>query len=207
MKIEVKEPEVKEMFDCAVFYHGHLCPAMPLGLRAGVLAMKKLGVSRSQDKELMLLAETAEGHAMACFLDGVMMATGCTYGKGNCKKLRYGKLAFTLIDRKGKKKVRVAVKGDFVLNALKSSPFIAKRKQGIPPQDVERELAEAAVNKVLSLPLEEVFEVSEVEPFEETPKKGTFEAYKCERCGEAVYSKWVRVKNGKFYCIPCSEKV
>jgi len=103
MAIEIKDKELKEMFEHGLYFHGHLCPAMPLGLRAGLLALRTLGVGRSQDKELMLLAETAADHAMACFLDGLMMATGCTYRKGNVKKLRYGKLAFTLIDRKGKR--------------------------------------------------------------------------------------------------------
>ena len=204
MAIEIKDKELKEMFEHGLYFHGHLCPAMPLGLRAGLLALRTLGVGRSQDKELMLLAETAEGHAMACFLDGLMMATGCTYGKGNVKKLRYGKLAFTLIDRKGKRQVRVNVKGEFVLNALKTSPFIAKRKAGVPPQEVEREMAEMAVNKIIDLPEEELFNIGEVTPIEPKPAKGTFEAYPCEGCGEAVYAKWIRVKDKKFYCIPCS---
>jgi len=207
MGIEIKDPEIKKMFECAVFYHGHLCPAMPLGLRAGLLAMKKLEVSRSQDKELFLISETAEGHAMACFLDGVIFATGCTYGKGNCKKLRYGKLAFTLIDKKKKRQIRISVKSDFILNALKNSPFVAKRKQGIPPQDIEKEIAEKAIVNVLNIPEEEVFDIGEVVPYEGKFKRGTFEAYKCEKCGEAVYSDWIRIKNGKFYCIPCSEEV
>ncbi len=204
MSIEIQDPELKEMFEHGLYFHGHLCPAMPLGLRAGLLARRKLGVGRSQDKELMVLAETAEGHAMACFLDGVMMATGCTYGKGNCKKLRYGKLAFTLIDKKGKRQVRVSVKPEFIFQALKTSPFIAKRKAGVPPQDVERELAEAAVNKVLNLPEEQLFNVGEITPVEPEKVSGTFEAHPCEKCGEAVYAKWIRVKDGKFYCISCS---
>ncbi len=204
MAIEIQDPELKEMFEHGLYFHGHLCPAMPLGLRAGLLARRKLGVGRSQDKELMLLAETAEGHAMACFLDGVMMATGCTYGKGNCKKLRYGKLAFTLIDRKAKKQIRVSVKAEFILQALKTSPFIAQRKMGVPPQEVKREIAEAAVNKVMNLPEEEIFNIGEVVPCEPEVIKGIFEAYPCEKCGEVVYAKWIRVKDGKFYCIPCS---
>jgi len=204
MTIEIKDRELKEMFEHGLYFHGHLCPAMPLGLRAGLLARRVLKAERSQDKELLLLAETAEGHAMACFLDGLMMATGCTYGKGNCRKLGYGKLGFTLIDKAEEKQVRVSVKPEFILSALKSSPFVAKRKAGIPPQAVEKELAETAVNKVLDMANDELFVVSAVQPHEIKPAQGTFEAHSCKKCGEVVYAKWVRVKEEQFYCIPCS---
>ncbi len=203
-EIKITDPELKEMFEHALYFHGHLCPAMPIGLRAGNLARKKLGVARSQDKELMLLSETSSGHAMACFLDGVMVATGCTYGKGNCKKLNYGKLAFTLIDKINNKQVRVSVKADFIINALQNSPFIAERKKGTPPQEVDRELAVAAVNKVLSIPDEDLFIISDVTECQLKKVSGTFEAHLCKGCGEAVYAKWLRIKNGELYCITCS---
>lgn len=204
MELRIDDPELAALVERGIFFHGHLCPAMPLGIRAGLLALETLGASRSQDKELFVLSETAEGHAMACFLDGVMMATGCTYGKGNCRKLRYGKMAFTLVDKRAGRKVRVSLNPDFVLEALSSSPFIAKRKEGIPPQEIEPELAKATVEKVLSLPEEKVFLVSGPTEYQVKEGKGTFEAYRCASCGEAVYARWVRVKDGKFYCIPCS---
>ena len=57
-----------ELFETGLKFHGHKCPAMPMGLRAGLAAMKALGVERSQDKELRVLSETGEGHAAGCFL-------------------------------------------------------------------------------------------------------------------------------------------
>jgi formylmethanofuran dehydrogenase subunit E len=203
-RLEIKDQELERLLEHGIFFHGHLCPAMPLGLRAGLLALRKLGASRAQDKELFLLAETAEGHAMACFLDGVMMATGCTYGKGNCQKLRYGKLAFTLIHVSEKKEIRLSVSGEFILKALETSPFLARRKEGIPPQKIDPELTFSVVQKILDLPEEEVFQLSEVRPSSFSPAKGTFEAYCCVSCGEKVFAPWVRVKGGQFYCLPCS---
>ena len=43
--------ELKEYFDIALKFHGHKCPAMPMGLRAGLAAMKVLGVERAKDKD------------------------------------------------------------------------------------------------------------------------------------------------------------
>jgi formylmethanofuran dehydrogenase subunit E len=73
---------IGEYFDLAAQFHGHKCPAMPMGLRAGLEAMKALGVERAKDKELIVESETGEGHAAGCFVDGIMAATGGTYGKG-----------------------------------------------------------------------------------------------------------------------------
>src|SRR5512136_2864877 len=108
---------------------------MPMGLRAGLAAMKALGVERAKDKELIVEAETGKGHAAGCFLDGVMVSTGCTYGKANIQKLYYNKMAFTLIDAKSGKAVRVSLKPAFFEKALQS-PFVQERKKGVPPQEI-----------------------------------------------------------------------
>ncbi len=68
--------------------------------------MKKLGVERASNKELYLVCEDDPSHSIACFLDGVMATTGCTYSKGNAEK-NYGKNAITLVDVKTKKVIRV----------------------------------------------------------------------------------------------------
>ncbi|NIA19075.1 MAG: formylmethanofuran dehydrogenase, partial [Xanthomonadaceae bacterium] len=115
--------EMKELLEVGMKFHGHKCPAMPLGLRAGTAAMKALGVERAQDKELYLISETGKDHAAGCFLDGLMMATGCTYGKSNIEKLYYNKMAFTLLDVSGQLAVRVSLKPDF-LGKMMQSPFV-----------------------------------------------------------------------------------
>ncbi|MHA1744195.1 MAG: FmdE family protein [Candidatus Heimdallarchaeota archaeon] len=77
---------------------------MPLGLRAGLLAMKKLDVERASNKELYCICETGFAHTTMCFVDGVKVSTGCTFGKTNIEKRDYCKNAITLIDMKSKKR-------------------------------------------------------------------------------------------------------
>ncbi|MDL1956155.1 MAG: FmdE family protein [Candidatus Desulfofervidus auxilii] len=202
MAIDIKDPELKEMFEHGLYFHGHLCPAMPLGLRAGLLARRKLGVGRAKSKELALISETGTGHLMQCFLDGVMMATGCTYGKGNCEKLNYNKMAFVLINVIENKAVRVAIKPEFIAQAM-SSPFMERRKQGIPPEEIEPEIAEAAVNRVLNLPEEDIFKISDVYEYQYIYVQEGPPVF-CEKCGEVVFGSKIRVKNNKLLCIPCS---
>ena len=85
--------ELKELLEVGIKFHGHKCPAMPLGIRAGLAAMRKLGVRRASNKELFCFVETCPSHATMCFVDGVQVATGCTHGKANTEKLSYGKNA------------------------------------------------------------------------------------------------------------------
>jgi formylmethanofuran dehydrogenase subunit E len=141
----------QELFEIGMKFHGHKCPAMPMGLKAGLAAMAVLGVERSKDKELYVKAETGKGHAAGCFLDGIMTATGCTYGKSNIEKMYYNKMAFTLIDTDTGKAVRVSLKPDFFEKAL-ASPFVQKRKAGVPPQDIDPAITDPMVDRIIGLP-------------------------------------------------------
>ncbi len=197
--------EFNEYFDTAMKFHGHKCPAMPMGLRAGLAAMKTLGVERSKDKELFVEAETGKGHAAGCFLDGIMTATGCTYGKSNIQKLYYNKMAFTLIEAKTGKAVRVSLKPEFFEKAL-NSPFVQERKKGVPPQDIPASITDPLVERVLGLSEADFLNISNV--FHKDLKKGTpnFDVKRCATCGEAVFTdKLKTATDGRLVCIPCSE--
>ncbi len=195
--------EFQELFDMAVKFHGHRCPAMPMGLRAGIAALTALGVERARDKELHVISETGKGHAAGCFLDGVMAATGCTYGKSNIEKTYWNKMAFTLVDTKKGRAVRVSLKPEFLEQALKS-PFVQHRRQGVPPQDVPAGVLQPILDRVLSLPEERFLNVSD--PFD-VPWQGgrtCFEVVRCDGCGEAVFTNAVAETEGKTLCRGCA---
>lgn len=198
--------EFKDYLEVALEFHGHRCPAMPMGLRAGLAAMSTLGVERSKDKELFVEAETGKGHAAGCFLDGIMTATGCTYGKSNIQKLYYNKMAFTLTDAKSGRSVRVSLKPEFFEKAL-NSPFVQERKKGVPPQDIPASITAPLVERILGLPASEFLDISDV--FQKDIKKGSpaFDVKRCVKCGEAVFSdKLIVDDDGRMLCIPCAEK-
>ncbi|MDA8141524.1 MAG: FmdE family protein [Desulfobacteraceae bacterium] len=193
-----------EILDVGFKFHGHRCPAMPMGLKAGLAAMKALGAKRSQDKELHVKAETGKGHAAGCFLDGVMTATGCTYGKSNIEKLYYNKMAFTLIDMKTGRSVRVSLKPRFFENALQS-PFVQQRKAGVPPQDIAPEIADPLINRIIGLNESDFLDIGEVKTIEIKKGKGVFAAKACERCGELTFvNKLRQTEDGHSVCLPCS---
>ena len=196
--------DLKELLEVGIKFHGHKCPAMPLGLRAGIAAMKTLGVDRAKDKELFAISETGKNHAAGCFLDGIMMATGCTYGKSNIEKRYFNKMAFTLIDQKSGRAVRVSLAPDFFEKAL-ASPFVQKRKSGTPPQDIDPEITDPLVDRILALEEGVFLTIGPVHQVPVASQKGVFPVKRCAACGEATFIDKLRVtEDGKLMCIPCS---
>jgi len=201
----MSEQELREWFDAALKFHGHKCSAMPLGLRAGLAAMEKLGVERATNQELHCVAEAGPMHPQMCFVDGVMMATGCTYGKGNMERLNYSKNAFTLIETSTKRAVRVAVNGEFQEADL-GSKFVEMRTQGVEPKDVPAEVIDPLIENILQQPNEVMLDISEVFEADLQRMSPTFEWHKCAICGEVVFADGLRIKDGKMVCMSCLGK-
>jgi formylmethanofuran dehydrogenase subunit E len=133
-----------------------------------------------------------------------MTATGCTYGKANIQKLYYSKMAFTLMDVKTGKAVRVSLKPEFFEKAL-SSPFVQERKKGVPPQDIPASITDPLVDRILGIPEADFLNISDV--FHKDMKKGSgnFDVKRCAKCGEAVFTdKLTKAPDGRMLCIPWS---
>ncbi len=131
-----------EVYKIGLALHGHKCPAMPLGLRAGEAAMQTLGVQHAPDGQLTALVEIDRNHCSTCFADGVQVVTGCTFGKGNIRSLGYGKFALTLIDNKTGRSVRVVATPE-AMRRSQESEFIKYRRQGVPASQVDEKLVRA----------------------------------------------------------------
>ena len=151
-----------EVYKAGLLLHGHKCPAMPMGLRAGTAALEALGVERAYDGQLTALIEIDSDHCATCYADGIMMATGCTFGKGNIRKLGYGKFVLTLIDNKTGRSVRVATRNE-VIERNQQSDFIQYRKNGVPASKIAPELINPAVDFILAEPDENLFNIGPIQ--------------------------------------------
>lgn len=105
------------------------------GVRAGLAALRTLGVKRSGGTQLYAILETGEEHAGMCFGDGVQYTTGCTFGKGNIRKNPLGKLAFTLIEKDSNRAVRVSYKPT-LSKQIAASAFMQKRAAGFQADEI-----------------------------------------------------------------------
>lgn len=194
----------KDWLEFGQKFHGHKCPAMPLGLRVGAAAMNSLGVDRAPDGQLLAVIDLGEDHCATCFADGVQVITGCTFGKGNIRKTLKGKWAVTLIDKKSGKAVRVTPKAEAML-ANKQTPFFKDyREKGIPASAVPAQVVDPLVEKVMGAPDEMILNVSEVFAHEHRDPPHSFESFVCEECGEMVVMQYGRVMGERKVCIDCA---
>ncbi len=185
-------------------FHGHKCPFMPIGYRMGVFALNKLGISKCKDHQMHIFSEMGMGHPQGCMQDGLMSATGATFGKGMIEKLFYGKIAATFY-YPGKGAIRVVVKNEFTDKLGQYDFFTKYRKKGIEPSEIPSEVSEEVINLVLNATEEELFNYTMLPDFKYTPPKSSFNKAKCDICGEYTFERYLRIKDGKRVCIPCSE--
>ncbi len=196
-----------ELYKIGLALHGHKCPAMPLGLRAGLAAMEALDVRHAPDGQLSALVEIDRNHCSTCFADGVQVATGCTFGKGNIRSLGYGKFALTLIDNKTSRGVRV-VATPKTIRRNQDSEFLGLRRRGTPASQIDAALSEPLIDKVLADPVDTLFNVEPVKQMTLPPAPPhAFDTIVCAECGEMAVERYARVKQGKIVCMPCAEKV
>jgi len=188
--------------DWAFEFHGHRCPFMPIGYRMGMLAMESLGVGHESDHGLFVFPEIGEGHPQACMMDGMQIATGATYGKLLMAKTFYGKLAATFYHPK-KGAVRYALKPEFI-DAMGKFEFFAYRKKGVEPSQIPAKVTDEVINWVYEQADEFMFKVEPKPDFKFSPVKGSFNKTKCTACGEYAFDRYVRMKEGQPFCIPCS---
>jgi len=181
----VNNLQIRPLSD-AIKFHGHLCPGLTMGYRVSQRAMQELCSGRAEDEELVAIVEND-----SCAVDGVQYVTGCTLGKGNLIFRDLGKHVYTFINRQTGKAVRISIRSDFDTNTLVSSPSEDKMEQ-------KRRVA----MKVMEVPDDLIFTVTEVEP--EVPEKARiFRSVICARCGEKVSESRARLQDGEIVCIPC----
>jgi len=197
----------KDYYEQGLALHGHKCPAMPMGLRVGAAAMNKLGVEHAKDGQLLALVELGDDHCATCFGDGVQTITGCTFGKGNIKKLNYGKWGVTLVETATGRAVRVTPKAEAMLANKQTAFFKEYREKGIPASKVPAAVVEPLVQKVMSAPDEMLLSVGEVFTYHIPHKPHSFSGIVCDQCKEMVVEGYARIVGDKKVCIPCHEKL
>jgi formylmethanofuran dehydrogenase subunit E len=198
--------EAKEFLRAGQALHGHKCPAMPMGLRAGAAAMNALAVPRAKDKDLIAILELGDDHCAHCFADGVQMITGCTFGKGNIRKLHYGKFGLTLVDRATGRAVRVVPIARAQMLMKQTKFFQEYRTKGIPASRVPEDVVDPLIEQVMNAPQDQILSVGAEFRTDVEKKAETFATRVCQGCGEMVVENYLRVVADQVVCIPCQEK-
>lgn len=83
-----------ELLDRLRDFHGHLGPFAMLGYRAGLLALRELGLPSHFG--LRTTVRCPDGPPPSCFVDGVQYSTGCTLGKRNIEFIPSDEVSVTV---------------------------------------------------------------------------------------------------------------
>jgi len=185
-----------------VAFHGHLCPGLAMGIRAAEVALAETG-AHAADEEVVAIVETD-----MCGVDAVQFLTGCTFGKGNLIHLDYGKNAYTFIRRSDGKAVRVSGRprawGEL---EPEHEAIFGKVHSGMATSaEVARfwEIQGDRSRALLAVPLEELYDVREVEPTIPPLARG-MPSVTCEGCGEPTMETRIHLLDGRQLCVPCFE--
>ena len=189
--------------DWAFEFHGHRCPFMPIGYRMGRLALEKLDVEREKDHGLFVFPELGEGHPQTCMMDGIQVATGATYGKVLIAQDLLRQAGRRLLPPRDATPCATSLQPDFI-DEMGKHEFFGYRKRGIEPSEIPAAVTDDLMGWVADLPDETVFRIQDLPDFTFEPVKGSFNKTKCSSCGEYVFDRYVRIKDGEPICIPCS---
>ncbi len=192
-----------EDFKKCIDFHGHICPGVTIGFQAARILMERLGVQKSPDEELVAIVEND-----SCSADAIQIMTGCTFGKGNFIFKNYGKQAFSLIDRKREKAIRVCL----LQGALEGDPerlslFEKVRTGKASPEEKDRyqQLQQGRIRSILDATVESMFKIEEISP-DIPPKAMIMESGVCDFCGESAKIDLLCEINDKKACISCADR-
>lgn len=190
---------------CGTLAHGHACPPLVLGIRAGAAAMGRLGVGRALDRELFAFVELGSDHYAQGFADGVQVATGCTFGKDLIIRIPHGKAILRLVDQLNGRAVRVAPRAETIARIEQSEWFRACSSSGRFASDCAR-FADPLGEEILAASEDALFVVSPVFPLRIEQPVPSFETVRCEACGESVLASYAREIDGQRLCVACEER-
>ncbi|MFZ5451180.1 MAG: FmdE family protein [Thermodesulfobacteriota bacterium] len=202
----IRNQNLEGLLEQAETLHGHLCPFVGLGVKAGQYAMTVLNRQNTGMEEVVAIVECNN-----CFTDGIQAVTGCTFGNNALIFRDLGKNAVTVARREDGKAVRLVVRPDYRDNLMAKYPAaeplfqkIVAERQGTP-EELHRfhHIWGAIARRELQTPLEEQFHIQE--------KTITMPEYArivnsliCDSCGEQIMATKSVEGNGRTLCRVCA---
>jgi len=187
-----------------VEFHGHICPGLIYGYRVAKEAIRLMNLKRAADEEVVAVCEND-----SCAVDALQVLLGTAAGKGNLIINNFGKNAYTVLSRPGRRAYRFSRKTRYDYSGRDKDKFDrleAAVKNGTATDNDRRDLKSLKIDDLLARPFEEIFTTTEV-PFDEPLYAPLAPSESCAVCGEMTMTvKMVQLGDGRQVCIPCSQK-
>ena len=190
-------------FADVVTFHGHTCGGLALGYKACELAAKELGLTFSEDEEIVAITETD-----SCTVDAIQVLFGCTAGKGNLFVNNWGKTAFSFYRRDNNAAIRLVSIPDAVPKTPRMNELRSKIMAGtatVRENEEYHQLPHEHVGQIIATPAEKL---NQIEPTQHTPPRAAriqnnLPLYTRDA---QVAAELTTQQNGKYICIPCQKK-
>ncbi len=202
----IRSADLEGLLRQAEAVHGHLCPFVSLGVKAGQYAMKHLDTGSTGMEEVVAIVECNN-----CFTDGIQVVTGCTFGNNALIYKDLGKTAVTVARRADGAAVRLVVQPDYRERLFEKYPAAGPLFEKVVVQrqatheDLHRfqHVWEGMAKRELAAPLEEQLTIKELTIV--VPEYARiYASVICTCCGEAVMEPKARLKEGQPVCLACA---
>lgn len=189
-------------WEATVKFHGHICPGVVVGHRACWYARKLLDLSSpSLASELVVITEND-----LCGIDAVQINTGCTVGNDGIIIDLQGKQAFSFINKKTGKGVRIVLDAP-LWDSNHPIDLHHKVKLGTASPEETQEffrLRKLRGEQLLELTDEELFKVEDID--QKVPGKPRLHSVvRCSRCNEQVMQPWAKEQGEEVLCPRCRQ--
>jgi formylmethanofuran dehydrogenase subunit E len=202
----IRSGDLEGLLRQAESIHGHLCPFVSLGVKAGQYAMKHLDTGSTGMEEVVAIVECNN-----CFTDGIQVVTGCTFGNNALIFRDLGKNAVTVALRGNGRGVRLVVRPEYREEMFARYPVagplfekVVVQRNATPEEEHHlHHIWPAIAYKELERPLEESLVVKEVSVTLPSYAR-IFPSVTCSQCGESVMEPRIRLVQGQPTCLPCA---
>ncbi len=123
-------------------FHGHLGPYLMLGILMGEYALENLKAEKYSGLEVKI--KGADKKPKSCLIDGLQLSTGCTFGKGNIKKLNGKDIQAFFYNINNKKGIALRLRDGLGLR-------LRKLKTHRDSETLAREIYKTNYNKLFNL--------------------------------------------------------
>jgi len=202
----IRSDDLEGLLRQAEAIHGHLCPMVALGVKAGHYAMKFLDTGSTGMEEVVAVVECNN-----CFTDGIQVVTGCTFGNNALVFRDLGKTAVTMARRGTDQGVRLVVRPEYREEMFARYPAagplfqkVVVERNATPEEEHHlHHIWPAIAYKELERPLEESLVAAEVK-VKLPPYAPIHPTVVCSQCGEGVMEPRVRLVKGQPTCLTCA---
>ena len=187
----------QSVLDGVIAFHGHFCPGLAFGIRAGEWAMREFG--RAPDEEIVAVVECD-----MCAVDAIQYLVGCTFGKGNFIFLDHGKNAYSFFRRSDGKNARLMTRGGLL-------PDLREQENSLATDDAagRERIRRLMIERIMQSDFETVFSVGPVQIT--MPEMARIhKSIPCDACNELTMATRILcdpiLTGGRNLCIPCRRK-